>query len=118
MKREIYLAVLLLCSTSLLAGCMSAEQLAETAKRLKDRKAALERNNPEVRVVMAKHNLDKGIVIKIDDIEEKTVHQLDVVIPIDAIHRKEEAVLKRANDAIIADHPICAHDLAPLIESK
>ncbi len=95
---------------------MSPEQIADTAKRLKERKTELDEKNPEVAVIYAKKDIAQGSIIHDDDVEERTVHALDAGMPDDAAHRKDGVVLKKAKNNLAAGKPVCQHDLAPLVQ--
>ncbi len=118
MKRRILLAVLLLSTTGILTGCMSPEQLAETAKRIKARKEELEKNNPEVQVVYLKHNVARGAVLNADDVDERTAHELDDHVPGDALHQKQQALLKKMRSELQGGTILTQHDIAPLVEGS
>jgi sialic acid synthase SpsE len=115
LKRRAFLAILLLGTASLVTGCMSPEQLAATAKRIKARKEELDSQNPEVKVVYAKRNISKGNIFSDDDIEERVVHVLEAHMPEDATHSKNVVLMKKAKNDVPAGQAICFHDLAPLV---
>jgi Flp pilus assembly protein CpaB len=117
LKRTVYLTILLLAASSspLLTGCMSAEQLAATVKRVKEKRAEDQQNNPEVPVVYAKKDIKKGAIINDDDVEERNVHMLEDHVPEDATHSRQGVILKKAKTDIASNQPICQHELAPLV---
>jgi Flp pilus assembly protein CpaB len=116
LKRTVYLTMLILAvSSPLLTGCMSADQLAATVKRVKDKRAEAEQNNPEVSVVYTRKDIKKGAIINDDDVEDRNVHVVGDHIPDDATHNRKTVTLKKAKNDIAANQPVCQHDLAPLV---
>lgn len=114
MKRSLLLAILLVTVlTPLLTACMSAEQLTAAVKKVKERNAELAEKNPQVVVVYTKKNITEGSVISDDDVEERTMGGAEM--PVDALHNKSMAVLKKAKNNMIQNQPVCQHDIAPLV---
>jgi flagella basal body P-ring formation protein FlgA len=92
---------------------MSAEQLTAAVKKVKERNAELAEKNPQVVVVYTKKNIAEGSVISDDDVEERTMGGAEM--PVDALHNKSMAVLKKAKNNMIQNQPVCQHDIAPLV---